>query len=338
MCQLLGMNCNTPTDIMFSFEGFRRRGGITDHHADGFGIGFFEGKGVRLFHDDKPSANSPVADLVRAYQIKSENVVAHIRKASQGQTSLANTHPFMREMWGGYWLFAHNGHLIDFFPEQGEFFHPVGTTDSERAFCHILNRLRTRFAARPDDDTLFDAIAGLTHEIRKFGLFNFMLSDGIALFAHASTLLHYIVRQAPFGTLSDVWVDANFKETQLRHMKIGQPAELVSDLYGKQIVYRGMVAGFSAGTGSAFSLIPAQNATGNWIKVVQRVPVRIVLNREDVDRHPLRIGLSMTVKVDTSAASAPVSKTPGAALPEMESTDWSEVDRTVDEILGQSAP
>lgn len=138
--------------------------------------------------------------------------------------------------------------------------------------------------------------------------------------------------------LSDVWVDANFKETQLRHMKIGQPAELVSDLYGKQIVYRGRVAGFSAGTGSAFSLIPAQNATGNWIKVVQRVPVRIVLNREDVDRHPLRIGLSMTVKVDTSAAGAPVSKTPGAALPEMESTDWSEVNRTVDEILGQSAP
>ena len=76
---------------------------------------FFEGKGVRLFHDDKPSANSPVADLVRAYQIKSENVIAHIRKASQGQTSLANTHPFMREMWGEYWLFAHNGHLIDFF-------------------------------------------------------------------------------------------------------------------------------------------------------------------------------------------------------------------------------
>ncbi|ENX1125611.1 class II glutamine amidotransferase [Neisseria gonorrhoeae] len=196
---------------MFSFEGFRRRGGITDHHADGFGIGFFEGKGVRLFHDDKPSANSPVADLVRAYQIKSENVVAHIRKASQGQTSLANTHPFMREMWGGYWLFAHNGHLVDFFPEQGEFFHPVGTTDSERAFCHILNRLRTRFAARPDDDTLFDAIAGLTHEIRKFGLFNFMLSDGISLFAHASTLLHYIVRQAPFGKArlldDDVMVD-----------------------------------------------------------------------------------------------------------------------------------
>lgn len=137
--------------------------------------------------------------------------------------------------------------------------------------------------------------------------------------------------------LSDVWVDANFKETQLRRMKIGQPVELVSDLYGKQTVYRGRVAGFSAGTGSAFSLIPAQNATGNWIKVVQRVPVRIELNREDVNRHPLRIGLSMTVKVDISAAGAPISKTPDAVLPETEGTDWSEADRLVDEILEQYA-
>lgn len=137
--------------------------------------------------------------------------------------------------------------------------------------------------------------------------------------------------------LSDVWVDANFKETQLRRMKIGQPVELVSDLYGKQTVYRGRVAGFSAGTGSAFSLIPAQNATGNWIKVVQRVPVRIELNREDVNRHPLRIGLSMTVKVDISAAGAPISKTPDAVLPETESTGWSEADRLVDEILEQYA-
>lgn len=137
--------------------------------------------------------------------------------------------------------------------------------------------------------------------------------------------------------LSDVWVDANFKETQLKHMKIGQPVELVSDLYGKQTVYRGRVAGFSAGTGSAFSLIPAQNAMGNWIKVVQRVPVRIELNREDVNRHPLRIGLSMTVKVDISAAGVPISKTPDAVLPETESTDWSEADRLVDEILEQYA-
>lgn len=199
MCQLLGMNCNTPTDIVFSFEGFRLRGGLTDHHADGFGIGFFEGRGVRLFHDDKPSAHSPVADLVRAYQIKSENVIAHIRKATQGQTSLANTHPFMRELWGEYWLFAHNGHLKHFFPAPGDYYCPVGNTDSERAFCHILEQLRQRFRHKPDNDTLFAAVAALTAEIRSHGLFNFMMSNGDFLFAHASTLLYYIVRKAPFG-------------------------------------------------------------------------------------------------------------------------------------------
>lgn len=199
MCQLLGMNCNTPTDIVFSFEGFRRRGGLTDHHADGFGIGFFEGRGVRLFHDDKPSAHSPVADLIRAYQIKSENVIAHIRKATQGQTSLANTHPFMREMWGEYWLFAHNGHLKNFLPEIGQYYHAVGNTDSERAFCYMLEQLRARFSERPDTDALFGAVKELTKEIREYGLFNFMMSNGDYLFAHASTLLHYIVRKAPFG-------------------------------------------------------------------------------------------------------------------------------------------
>ena len=121
MCQLLGMNCNTPTDIVFSFEGFRLRGGLTDSHADGFGIAFFEGKGVRLYHDDKPSASSPVADLIKTYQIKSESVIAHIRKATQGEVNLANTHPFVRELWGEYWVFAHNGNLRHFQPEVGEF-------------------------------------------------------------------------------------------------------------------------------------------------------------------------------------------------------------------------
>lgn len=199
MCQLLGMNCNTPTDILFSFEGFRKRGGLTDHHVDGFGIGFFEQKGIRLFHDDKPSARSPVADLVNSYQIKSENVIAHIRKATQGASELANTHPFMREMWGEYWLFAHNGHLTDFRPPRGNFYRPVGTTDSEQAFCFILEQLRRRFDQRPDRDTLFAAVAGLVADIRNHGLFNFMLSNGDLMFAHASTLLHYIIRQAPFG-------------------------------------------------------------------------------------------------------------------------------------------
>ncbi|KZC16987.1 hemolysin D [Rhodanobacter sp. FW510-R12] len=98
--------------------------------------------------------------------------------------------------------------------------------------------------------------------------------------------------------LHDLWIDANFKESQLRHIRIGQPATIVSDLYGSDAVYHGKVVGLGAGTGSVFSLLPAQNATGNWIKVVQRVPVRIALDNKELDQHPLRIGLSTDVTVD----------------------------------------
>ena len=98
--------------------------------------------------------------------------------------------------------------------------------------------------------------------------------------------------------LSQVWVDANFKETQLQHMRIGQPVTLESDLYGGGVEYHGHVEGLGVGTGSAFSLLPAQNATGNWIKIVQRLPVRIELDPQELQKHPLRIGLSMDVKVN----------------------------------------
>lgn len=98
--------------------------------------------------------------------------------------------------------------------------------------------------------------------------------------------------------LESVWVDANFKEVQLKHMRIGQPVRLTADVYGSSVVYHGTVVGFSAGTGSAFSLLPAQNATGNWIKVVQRLPVRIALDPNELHAHPLRIGLSMLADVD----------------------------------------
>ena len=99
---------------------------------------------------------------------------------------------------------------------------------------------------------------------------------------------------------SGLWVDANFKETQLAHMRIGQTATVVSDIYGDDVTYTGKVVGLDMGTGSAFSLLPAQNATGNWIKVVQRLPVRIELDANQLSQHPLRIGLSTLVKVDTS--------------------------------------
>jgi membrane fusion protein (multidrug efflux system) len=97
--------------------------------------------------------------------------------------------------------------------------------------------------------------------------------------------------------LEQIWIDANFKESQLQHIRIGQPVEVIADVYGSSVKYKGTVIGFSAGTGGA-SLLPAQNATGNWIKVVQRVPVRIALDPEQVRAHPLRIGLSTTATVD----------------------------------------
>ena len=100
--------------------------------------------------------------------------------------------------------------------------------------------------------------------------------------------------------LDQLWVDANFKESELRNIRVGQAATIETDLYGSKVVYHGKVLGMSAGTGSAFSLLPAQNATGNWIKVVQRVPVRITLDPKELAAHPLRIGLSTTVTVDTS--------------------------------------
>ncbi|MGE5386612.1 MAG: class II glutamine amidotransferase, partial [Betaproteobacteria bacterium] len=214
MCQLLGMNCNVPTDICFSFTGFQKRGGDTDVHKDGWGIAFFEGRGARVFLDSAPSASSPIAELVRAYPIRSKNVVAHIRKATQGAVGLENTHPFMRELWGRHWIFAHNGNLVDFNPEFEGSFLPVGTTDSEHAFCWLLQELRRRFGhVPPPPEDLFIAIQTLTLNIARYGEFNFLLSNGAALYAHCSTRLNFLMRQAPFAKAhlkdQDLSVDFN---------------------------------------------------------------------------------------------------------------------------------
>ena len=106
--------------------------------------------------------------------------------------------------------------------------------------------------------------------------------------------------------LDQLWIDANFKETQLRNMRIGQPVEISTDLYGSDVKYSGTIDSLGAGTGSAFALLPAQNATGNWIKIVQRVPVRVHINPEQLAKHPLRIGLSTMVDVDLHDQSGPV--------------------------------
>ncbi len=214
MCQLLGMNCNVPTDICFSFEGFHRRGGSTDHHADGWGIAFFEGPGCRVFLDSKSAVESPVAALVRKYPIRSMNVIAHIRKATRGAVALENTHPFLRELWGRYWIFAHNGTLESFSPRLEGHYHPVGGTDSELAFCHLLETLRETFPhAQPDLASLLAAIREITRRLARHGPFNYLLSNGEYLFAHCADKLCYLQRRAPFAEAhlidQDVTVDFN---------------------------------------------------------------------------------------------------------------------------------
>ncbi|AJK45086.1 class II glutamine amidotransferase [Burkholderia plantarii] len=202
MCQLFGMNCAEPTDVTFSFTGFAARGGLTDHHADGWGIAFFEDKACRLFLDHQSSATSPLAEMVKRYPIKSKNTIAHIRKATQGAILLENSHPFMRELWGRHWIFAHNGDLPGFAPGLDDgVYQPVGTTDSERAFCLLMQGLRDTFpGAQPPLPELFERLAELTGQITAHGVFNFLLSNGQALFAHCSTRLHYLVRRWPFST------------------------------------------------------------------------------------------------------------------------------------------
>lgn len=215
MCQLLGMNCNVPTDICFSFEGFCARGGKTDEHRDGWGIAFFEGLGCRVFVDDQPSIDSPIAHMVQQYPIKSMNVIAHIRKATIGQVGLENSHPFKRELWGRYWVMAHNGDLKNFEYNSAGYHRPVGTTDSEQAFCLILETLCQAFPDRqPPLSELYPVLQSITDRIASYGIFNYLLSDGDHLFVHCSTRLNYLIRQAPFASahLIDEDITVDFRD------------------------------------------------------------------------------------------------------------------------------
>jgi membrane fusion protein (multidrug efflux system) len=141
--------------------------------------------------------------------------------------------------------------------------------------------------------------------------------------------------------LQNVWVDANFKEVQLDKIRIGQAVELSADLYGSQYTYHGKIAGLSAGTGSAFSLLPAQNATGNWIKVVQRLPVRIALDPNELKQHPLRVGLSMNVEVSTRDQGGPMladaPRTSSVEATQVLTPDLRQADAVINQLLKANA-
>jgi predicted glutamine amidotransferase len=219
MCQLLGMNSSKPAGLGFSFAGFAERGGRTDEHKDGWGIAFHDAEGCRLITDQLASSDSPLALQVRQAPQRARNVVAHIRKATQGATAPENSHPFTRVLWDRTWSFAHNGDLHDFHPAEDGIYRSQGQTDSERAFCYLLAQLRARFPhGAPARQALLDGVSDISAEIARHGSFNFLLSDGDALFAHCSTRLHYVVREYPFRSARLVDRDQVINFSQHNHL------------------------------------------------------------------------------------------------------------------------
>ncbi len=212
MCELLGMECNVPTDIVFSFAGLASRGGKCGPHADGWGLALYDGRVARLFLEPTAAAVSPLATFVREHPIKTLLAIAHVRRKTRGAIGLANTHPFARELWGRHFVFAHNGTVKNARALKLGRFHPIGDTDSEHAFCALLGALEHDFKTYPGPAKMADAVAKHTARIGKNGTFNMLLGDGTRLYARCATKLHYLVRQAPFkkATLADDDVSVDF--------------------------------------------------------------------------------------------------------------------------------
>jgi len=209
------MECNVPTDIVFSFTGLALRGGKTGPHADGWGLALYDGKFARMFLEPTPAADSPLARFVRENPIRTLLAVAHVRRKTTAPGGFVNTHPFRRALWGRHWVFAHNGTLPDAGRLDVTDFQPVGETDSERAFCYILGRLRAAFPAGYPSDRkpeLWRLVAEIGGQLGTEGTFNFLLGDGTHLYARCGTRLCHIVRKAPFGraTLRDAEFQVDF--------------------------------------------------------------------------------------------------------------------------------
>jgi glutamine amidotransferase len=200
MCQIFAMSSKAPAAVTFAFSGFSARGGITGEHQDGFGLAFHHGRACRVFVDELPAGEAALAGFLRSHPIRAQVVVGHVRKATQGEVALVNCHPFVREWRGRYWSFCHHGDLKAFEPLLSGPYRPVGSTDSERAFCWILQELDLLF--RWDEDlpwrVLARELAALAEDIGQHGNFNFLLSDGESLFVRAATRLHCVERQHPF--------------------------------------------------------------------------------------------------------------------------------------------
>jgi len=189
MCELFSLTSEYPANVSFSLDEFKRHGGLSGPHKDGWGIAFYEHYDLRLIRETDAAATSPCLEFLRHHEYRSNIIVSHLRMATSGSISLPNTQPFSRELGGRMHLFAHNGDLIDIH-QSTEFelghYRPVGETDSELAFCHLLRGLQEIWlgTAPPGLGQRHSVVTGFAEKICPLGPANFIYSDGEYLFAH----------------------------------------------------------------------------------------------------------------------------------------------------------
>lgn len=209
MCQLLGISSQQPVNPRWLLADFFQRGGATAQHKDGWGIASFDQQQhVQIIKSLSAASQCDLAEKYLASGLRSKSFVAHIRKATYGQVTIDNTHPFKRSFLGQDWVFSHNGDLHGYHPEPNPLFQAEGDTDSERAFCHLLSRITQHYASyHPRLDALLTQIKRVSDEISRFGSFNFILANNEVMIAYASTELYWTVRQQPLTQLA--LVDSN---------------------------------------------------------------------------------------------------------------------------------
>lgn len=200
MCELLGMSASYEADLNASLSLQRPRGGEICPYADGWSVALYDGKAARVFKEPKPASQSSYFSVLRGREFASHTVLAHIRKANPPEAGrqFSNTHPFERELVGRSWVFAHNGKLRGIEEQPLIGFHPIGETDSEHAFCMLLDTARDYLSESGEFEDVgltLDRLARKTSAINEYGEFNFLLSDGEHLFGHAHTYLHALERQ-----------------------------------------------------------------------------------------------------------------------------------------------
>ena len=187
MCELFCLSSRLPATVTLSMDEFARHGGLTGPHGDGWGIAFFDGGDVRIIREPEAAADSEWLSFVRNHHIRSTAVISHIRQATQGGLTLKNTHPFARELGGRMHVFAHNGTLAGFERLALGAYRPIGDTDSEHAFCHLLHNMTALWQMDPRPPTVetrISAVADFAATLRGLGAANFIYSDGDLLFVH----------------------------------------------------------------------------------------------------------------------------------------------------------